>query len=42
LIEPAGWTVEVLLAALAEHGRPISGEQLERVVRTSDKQRFRS
>ena len=40
-LDRAGWVdVEVLLAALAEHGRPISGEQLERVVRTSDKQRF--
>jgi putative RNA 2'-phosphotransferase len=30
----------VLLAALADHGHPLSGAQLERVVRTSDKQRF--
>ena len=40
-LDRAGWVeVDELLAALAEHGRPISGEQLERVVRTSDKQRF--
>ena len=40
-LDRAGWVeVEVLLAALADHGHPLSGGQLERVVRTSDKQRF--
>jgi putative RNA 2'-phosphotransferase len=40
-LDRAGWVdVEVLLGALSAHGRPISREQLERVVRTSDKQRF--
>ena len=40
-LDRAGWVeVEALLAALADHGRPIPREQLDRVVRTSDKQRF--
>ena len=40
-LDRAGWVeVEVLLAALADHGQPMSKEQLERVVRSSDKQRF--
>jgi putative RNA 2'-phosphotransferase len=40
-LDRAGWIdVKLLLAALAEHGQPMSGEQLERVVRGNDKQRF--
>jgi putative RNA 2'-phosphotransferase len=40
-LDRAGWVdVEALLAALADHGHRLRGEQLERVVRTSDKQRF--
>jgi putative RNA 2'-phosphotransferase len=40
-LDRAGWVdVQVLLDALAHHGRPMSAEQLARVVRTSDKQRF--
>jgi putative RNA 2'-phosphotransferase len=40
-LDQAGWVeVEALLAALADHGQPVSQEQLERVVRSSDKQRF--
>jgi putative RNA 2'-phosphotransferase len=36
-----GWIeVESLLAACAAHGFPISRDQLDEVVRTSDKQRF--
>jgi putative RNA 2'-phosphotransferase len=40
-LDRAGWVdVGVLLAALTRHGRPMSAEQLARVVHTSDKQRF--
>lgn len=40
-LDPAGWiSVPVLLTALAAAGRDITREQLERVVATSDKQRF--
>jgi putative RNA 2'-phosphotransferase len=40
-LDPAGWAdVPTLLTALAAHGRPLSRAQLERVVATSDKQRF--
>jgi putative RNA 2'-phosphotransferase len=36
-----GWVeVEILLDACAQHGVPITREQLDDVVRTSDKQRF--
>ncbi len=41
VLDEAGWIdVEVLLAALARHGQPITAQQLVRVVQTSDKQRF--
>ena len=40
-LDRGGWLdVEVLLAALAHHGKAIPSDQLTRVVRTSDKQRF--
>ena len=40
-LDPSGWIeVSVLLAALADHGVPVTHEQLTRVVQTSDKQRF--
>jgi len=40
-LNPNGWIeVEVLLEALASHGRPMSRADLERLVRESDKQRF--
>ena len=40
-LDAEGWvSVEVLLAACAQHGRTISREQLDAVVRTNDKQRF--
>ncbi|MGD9646337.1 MAG: RNA 2'-phosphotransferase [Pirellulales bacterium] len=40
-LDPAGWVdVELLLAAMAAQGRPLSRETLERVVRENDKQRF--
>jgi putative RNA 2'-phosphotransferase len=40
-LDPNGWIdVEVLLGAMAQHGRTLSREDLERLVRESDKQRF--
>lgn len=40
-LDGEGWvSVEDLLAACAQHGRAISREQLDAVVRTNDKQRF--
>lgn len=40
-LEPEGWVkVDVLLGALHQHQRPWSREDLEELVRTSDKQRF--
>jgi putative RNA 2'-phosphotransferase len=40
-LDPAGWVdVEVLLAALAAHGTAMTRATLERVVASSDKQRF--
>jgi putative RNA 2'-phosphotransferase len=40
-LDAEGWVpVEDLLAACAQHGRAISREQLDAVVRTNDKQRF--
>ena len=40
-LDAGGWVpVEDLLAACAQHGRAISREQLNVVVRTNDKQRF--
>jgi putative RNA 2'-phosphotransferase len=40
-LDAEGWVpVEDLLAACAQHGRAISREQLDTVVRTNDKQRF--
>lgn len=40
-LDTEGWMpVEDLLAACAQHGRAISREQLDAVVRTNDKQRF--
>lgn len=42
-LDAEGWVpVEDLLAACAQHGRAISREQLNVVVRTNDKQRFAS
>jgi putative RNA 2'-phosphotransferase len=41
VLDSAGWVdVEVLLAALAAHGRGITLDQLRHVVETSDKKRF--
>jgi putative RNA 2'-phosphotransferase len=40
-LDRAGWTsVESLLAALAAHGHPITRTELDKIVVTSDKQRF--
>lgn len=40
-LDPAGWVeVDVLLAALAAHGRPVTRDELRHVVETSDKKRF--
>ncbi|GHG61111.1 RNA 2'-phosphotransferase [Streptomyces griseocarneus] len=40
-LDPQGWVdVDVLLAAAAAHGFPISRRELEHVVATNDKQRF--
>jgi putative RNA 2'-phosphotransferase len=40
-LDEAGWVdVAMLLAALAEHGEPVSRERLAAVVASSDKQRF--
>lgn len=40
-LDAEGWvSIEVLLAACAQHGRAISREHLDAVVRTNDKQRF--
>jgi len=40
-LDPNGWIdIEVLLGAMAQHGRKLSREDLERLVRESDKQRF--
>ena len=40
-LDAGGWVdVDVLLAGLAAHGRPMTRAQLERVVTSDDKQRF--
>lgn len=40
-LDEAGWaSVDELLAAMHRHGRPLSREQLDMVVRTNDKRRF--
>ena len=40
-LDAAGWVrIDTLLAALAAHGRPVTRDDLEEVVGTSDKQRF--
>jgi putative RNA 2'-phosphotransferase len=40
-LDEAGWVdVDVLLAALARHGTPLSREQLDEVVAGNDKRRF--
>lgn len=40
-LDEAGWTpVDELLDALVRHGRPLTREQLETIVRENDKQRF--
>lgn len=40
-LDSAGWiSVEELLAAMTKHGRALSRNNLEEIVRTSDKQRF--
>jgi putative RNA 2'-phosphotransferase len=40
-LEPGGWVeIDTLLAACIKHGFPLSREQLDEVVRTSDKQRY--
>ena len=40
-LDPNGWIdIEVLLGAMAQHGRKLSREDLERLVCESDKQRF--
>lgn len=41
VLDDAGWTdVDMLLAAMAAHGQPLSRKSLEEVVTTNDKQRF--
>jgi putative RNA 2'-phosphotransferase len=41
VLDPAGWSrIDALLDALAAHGRPVSHDDLDEVVATSDKQRF--
>ena len=40
LADDGGVEVDALLAALANHGRPVDRATLERLVETSDKQRF--
>lgn len=41
VLDEAGWTsVASLLAALAKHGYPLTRDELEELVRSSDKQRF--
>ncbi len=41
VLDANGWIdIEVLLEAMAEHGRPLDRTTLERLVRESDKQRF--
>lgn len=40
-LDEAGWiAIDDLLAAMAQHGRPLTRAQLEQVVRENDKQRF--
>lgn len=40
-LDVAGWVeIETLLAAMARGGMPLTREQLDHVVATSDKQRF--
>jgi len=40
-LDPGGWVgVDVLLNACAEHGHPLSRDQLDELVATSPKQRF--
>jgi putative RNA 2'-phosphotransferase len=40
-LDPAGWVdVQTLLAALKEHGRRLSRDQLDRVVAQNDKKRY--
>ena len=40
-LDDSGWTdVDQLLAAMARHGRTVTREQLEFVVRENDKRRF--
>jgi putative RNA 2'-phosphotransferase len=40
-LNPSGWVdIEVLLAALAAHGRPLTRAELDHIVATSDKRRF--
>jgi len=40
-LDEAGWIdVDLLLDACARHGRPVTREQLDEIVRSSDKQRF--
>lgn len=41
VLDDAGWTdVATLLEALARHGHPLTREELEDIVKTSDKQRY--
>lgn len=41
VLDSEGWVdVALLLPACAQHGEPLSREELEELVRTSDKQRF--
>jgi len=41
VLDPNGWIeAELLLGAMTQHGRQLSREELERLVRESDKQRF--
>ena len=40
-LDPAGWTsIDAVLAGLAAHGDTVTREELEEVVRSSDKKRF--
>ena len=41
VLDDAGWVdIDMLLTACATHGRPLGRDQLEALVRASDKQRF--
>jgi putative RNA 2'-phosphotransferase len=42
-LDGAGWVdIDILLAALARHGRPLAREELDRVMAGTDKRRFQT